>query len=142
MAGSPEANDKLMEYVETEHYNGNYTNEEKEAIQMVRNNMRLMKHFYHSKKIRNYNELILNMLDDEHKQEYEKIEDENDKFYFLLMRLLETIPKELPETEKTKYEKELNMLGHRLHKMLIRQSDYEAEIYEKDIEEAIKFDCL
>lgn len=108
---------------------------EEQAIETVRDNMRLMEHFYHSKKIRNYNELVLNMLDDEHKQEYEKKEDENDKFYFLLMRLLETIPKALPETEKTKYEKELKITWHRLHKMLIRQSDHEAEIYEKNVED-------
>ena len=52
--------------------------------------------------------------------------------------VLDFIPKRLtkkrfPKRKKTKYEKELKMMWHRLHKMLIRQRDYEAEIYEKDI---------
>ncbi len=135
MEGRPEATDKLMEYEETDDYIGNYTNDEKEAIQTVRNNTRLIRRFYYSDRIRNYNKWVLTQLNDEHKQEYEKMEDKNDKFYFLLMRLLETIPKVLPETEKRAYERDLYSLIRALDKMLTRQFDYEAEIYEKDIEE-------
>ncbi len=44
-----------------------------------------MKLFYHSEKIQNFNKLVLNMLIDANRQEYEKKEDMNDKFSYLLL---------------------------------------------------------
>jgi hypothetical protein len=100
----------------------------------------LLNNFFHMKKgttgyrIKNYDEKVLAILDDEHKKQYENTDDINDKYWILLNCLLNNIPPILSAIDKRECEQVLTYKMNQFEHYLKKSRDYEIAEYEEDIE--------
>jgi hypothetical protein len=100
----------------------------------------LLDRFFQMKKgttgyrIKNYDEQVLAILDDEHKKQYENTDDINDKYWILLNCLLNNIPPILSAIDKRECKQVLTYKMNQFEKYLKMSRDWEIAEYEKDIE--------
>jgi hypothetical protein len=85
-------------------------------------------------RIKNYDEQVLAILDDEHKKQYENTDDNNDKYCILLNCLLNNIPPILSAIDKREFKQVLTYKMNQFEKHLRMSEDWEIAEYEKDIE--------